>query len=296
MIHYFDWLPQLEAIQGVVGIPDELTLFTYSDIVRDSADIAEMLRVPHKIDSFMMVFHVAGSAKVTIDLVEYNLSTPNNSIRIMPSQIILLDSVSDDFDAHVVVMSKRFVDNLLVYINGSVSLRPGMRFDVVEAISADDVKGLEYFVKALRRMLQNDDNPYRMQVVQHSIMAIFYSSDKLREINDNDSARSSADTLSRSFLQLVKENFRKERQLKFYSDALCITPRYLSRVVKECTGSSAADWIERYVVLEARALLKSTTMTVQQISDYLNFPSQTFFGKYFKRRAGLSPKEYRRIG
>ena len=296
MIHYFDWLPQLEAMQGVVGIPDELALFTYSDIVRDSADIAEMLRVPHKIDSFMMVFHVAGSAKVTIDMVEYNLSTPNNSIRIMPSQIILLDSVSEDFDAHVVVMSKRFVDNLLVYINGSVSLRPGMRFDVVEAISVDDVKGLEYFVKALRRMLQNDDNPYRMQVVQHSIMAIFYSSDKLREINDNDSARSSADTLSRSFLQLVKENFRKERQLKFYSDALCITPRYLSRVVKECTGSSAADWIERYVVLEARALLKSTTMTVQQISDYLNFPSQTFFGKYFKRRAGLSPKEYRRIG
>ena len=183
MIHYFDWLPQLEAMQGVVGIPDELALFAYSDIVRDSADIAEMLRVPHKIDSFMMVFHVAGSAKVTIDMVEYNLSTPNNSIRIMPSQIILLDSVSEDFDAHVVVMSKRFVDNLLVYINGSVSLRPGMRFDVVESISADDVKGLEYFVKALRRMLQNDDNPYRMQVVQHSIMAIFYSSDKLRDIN-----------------------------------------------------------------------------------------------------------------
>ena len=86
------------------------------------------------------------------------------------------------------------------------------------------------------------------------------------------------------------------KQLKFYADALCITPRYLSRVVKECTGSSAADWIERYVVLEARALLKSTSMTIQQISDELNFPSQTFFGKYFKRRVGMSPKDYRRVG
>jgi AraC-like DNA-binding protein len=127
-------------------------------------------------------------------------------------------------------------------------------------------------------------------------MAIFYSSERLRDINDNDPTRSSAGNISRTFLQLVKDNFRQERQLKFYSDALCITPRYLSRVVRECTGSSASDWIERYVVLEARALLKSTNMTIQQISDYLNFPSQTFFGKYFKRRAGLSPKEYRRIG
>ena len=149
---------------------------------------------------------------------------------------------------------------------------------------------------ALRRVLQNDDNPYRMKVVQHVIMAIFYSSERLRDINDSDLAYSSADNISRKFLEMVKENFRTQRQLQFYSDALCITPRYLSRVVKETTGSTAADWIERYVVLEARALLKSTDMTIQQISDYLNFPSQTFFGKYFKRRAGMSPKEYRRLG
>ena len=108
--------------------------------------------------------------------------------------------------------------------------------------------------------------------------------------------RVSADILTKEFLTLVKANFREERQLKFYADKMCITPRYLSRVVKECTQFSAADWIERCVVLEARALLKSTNMTVQQISDELNFPSQTFFGKYFKRRVGLSPKEYRRRG
>ena len=77
---------------------------------------------------------------------------------------------------------------------------------------------------------------------------------------------------------------------------MCITPRYLSRVVKESTQFSAAEWIERLVVLEARALLKSTNMTIQQISDELNFSTQTFFGKYFKRRVGLSPKEYRREG
>jgi AraC-like DNA-binding protein len=296
MIQYFNWLPQIEATEGVASIPNELALFTYSDLVKRDVTIMDKLRQPHKFDFFMMIFHFAGSVNLKIDMVEYDLSTPNNSIRIMPSQIVGLESVSADFDAHVVIMSRSFLENLLVYINGNVSLRPGIKLDAIEPLQPVEVRGLDLFVNALRRVLQNDDNTYRMKVVQHVIMAIFYSSERLRDINDNDPARSSADNISRTFLQLVKDNFRQERQLKFYSDALCITPRYLSRVVRECTGSSASDWIERYVVLEARALLKSTNMTIQQISDYLNFPSQTFFGKYFKRRAGLSPKEYRRIG
>lgn len=296
MIQYFNWLPQIETKERVASIPNELALFTYSDLVKSDVTIMDKLRQPHKFDFFMMIFHFAGSVNLKIDMVEYDLSTPNNSIRIMPSQIVGLESVSADFDAHVVIMSRSFLENLLVYINGNVSLRPGIKLDAIEPLQPVEVRGLDLFVNALRRVLQNDDNPYRMKVVQHVIMAIFYSSERLRDINDNDPTRSSADNISRTFLQLVKDNFRQERQLKFYSDALCITPRYLSRVVRECTGSSASDWIERYVVLEARALLKSTNMTIQQISDYLNFPSQTFFGKYFKRRAGLSPKEYRRIG
>ena len=296
MIQYFNWLPQIETMNGVASIPNELALFTYSDMVKGDTSIIDKLRMPHKFDFFMMIFHFAGSINLKIDMVEYDLSTPNNSIRIMPSQIVALESVSADFDAHIVIMSRSFLENLLVYINGNVSLRPGIRRDAIEPLQSFEVRGLELFVNALRRVLQNDDNPYRMKVVQHVIMAIFYSSERLRDINDSDLAYSSADNISRKFLEMVKENFRSQRQLQFYSDALCITPRYLSRVVKETTGSTAADWIERYVVLEARALLKSTDMTIQQISDYLNFPSQTFFGKYFKRRAGMSPKEYRRLG
>jgi AraC-like DNA-binding protein len=74
---------------------------------------------------------------------------------------------------------------------------------------------------------------------------------------------------------------------------LSLTPKYLSQIIKASTGKSANEWIDEYVMLEAKALLKSTTMTIQQISDELNFPSQSFFGKYFKRCEGVSPKEYR---
>jgi AraC-like DNA-binding protein len=88
----------------------------------------------------------------------------------------------------------------------------------------------------------------------------------------------------------VQEHFRSERFINFYADKLCITPKYLSKLVKEKTGRSAGEWIESYVILEARTMLQSTDMTIQQIASALNFPNQSFFGKYFKRATGLSPK------
>jgi AraC-like DNA-binding protein len=66
-------------------------------------------------------------------------------------------------------------------------------------------------------------------------------------------------------------------------------------VIKENSNMPAAAWIDNSVVLEARAMLKSTNMTIQQISDELNFPSQSFFGKFFKRVTGMSPKAYQKV-
>lgn len=300
MIQYFDWLPQLEALPGVDSVENELVVFKYSEAMSQLLDTMplnrDIMRSPHKFDFFMFVNHTSGSAKVKIDMEEYMLENPFNVVKIAPGQIVSLDNLSPDFDALVILMSKRFIENLLVYINGSFPIHLSGTIALVEHYDIEDDLTFNMFYKAVRHCLRDKANPYRLQVVQHVVMAMFYSSEKIRQVEESSTPRTNADVLSKRFLELAKENFRKERQLQFYADMLCITPRYLSRVVKECTGSSAAEWIERCVVLEARALLKSTNMTIQQISDELNFPSQTFFGKYFKRRVGMSPKEYRRVG
>ncbi len=95
------------------------------------------------------------------------------------------------------------------------------------------------------------------------------------------------------FLNLVQKHFKKERFLKFYAEKLDLTPKHLSRTMKNLTGFTAVEWIERYVVLEAKVMLKASNLNIQQISDELNFPSQSFFGKYFKKNVGMSPKEFR---
>ena len=302
MIQYIDWLPQLESVKDVVGIENQVAIFTYSDILKnlttqdDFATLNEFIGNPHKFDFFMIVHHTHGRLDAKIDMQDIHITEPNNSIKLAPGQIVEIVSISEDFDATVMILSKRFIEDMMVHLNVQIPFRSRKDINPIEHLTDEDMAMEQHFLKAVKHILSNQDNPYRLQVLQHSILAIIYSSEKIRDIKESEQPRTNADIISKEFIKLVQENFRQERQLQFYADKLCITPRYLSRVVKESTSSSAADWIERYVVLEARALLKSTNMTIQQISDYLNFPSQTFFGKYFKRRMGVSPKEYRRVG
>ena len=84
------------------------------------------------------------------------------------------------------------------------------------------------------------------------------------------------------------------REVQYYADKLCITPKYLTIVTRQISGNSAANWITRSVILNAKALLSTTQLTIQQVSNKLNFPNPSFFGQYFLRHTGMTPKEFRR--
>ena len=78
------------------------------------------------------------------------------------------------------------------------------------------------------------------------------------------------------------------------SDKLFISPKYLSLLVKEATGRSAANWIDEYVIMEAKNMLRFSGRNIQQVTYDLNFPNQSSFGKYFKHLTGMSPTQYQR--
>lgn len=99
--------------------------------------------------------------------------------------------------------------------------------------------------------------------------------------------------LVKQFLELVEMHHKTERQVGFYASRIHLTPKYLSLLIKQNTRKSANDWINSYVMLEAKAMLKSSKLSIQQISEELNFADQSVFGRYFKRLEGISPKEYR---
>ena len=90
-----------------------------------------------------------------------------------------------------------------------------------------------------------------------------------------------------------KWSFHQERDVTFYADKQCLSARYFSSVIKEKSGSSALQWIIQNVITEAKYLLDNTDLSIKEIATKLNFPTQSFFGKYFKQYVGISPKEYR---
>ena len=96
------------------------------------------------------------------------------------------------------------------------------------------------------------------------------------------------------FIALVTEYHTTERGMAFYADKLCLTPKYLSKLVKQATGRSAPDWIDSFVILEAKNLLKYSDKTIKEIVFALHFPNQSVFYKFFKAHTGMTPSEYRK--
>jgi AraC-like DNA-binding protein len=167
-----------------------------------------------------------------------------------------------------------------------------MYHNPVNKISAESLLNLQIYFSVLHKAAANDENPFRLQVIENLIRAFYYGGINKFNYKEQDKIPLKNNVIER-FIELVEEHYREERLIGFYADKLCITPKYLSKLVKENTGRSAGEWIENHVILEARALLQSSDMTIQQIAASLNFPNQSFFGKYFKRATGISPKQYR---
>lgn len=246
---------------------------------------------PVKFSATTMIFIKSGECKADINLITYDIVGPAFVI-VRNSQIMLPKYISPDFRASVMVMSKNFNDNISLFLNhvpiyGLISRHP------VVSLPKQSLPEIDKFFKDLREILADVSNPYASQALVFTIVAFTYKTlYKCYEPFQNEFA-SGGGRISDRFIALVQEHFRKERFLDFYASKLEITPKHLSRTVKCQTGYTAVEWIEKFVILEAKVLLKSSNLNIQQIADELNFPSQSFFGKYFKKITGLSPKEFR---
>lgn len=97
----------------------------------------------------------------------------------------------------------------------------------------------------------------------------------------------------RQFMSLLNLHYREQRRVTFYSEQMHITPKYLGSIVTHQTGRTVSDWIDHFVISEAKMLLGYSNLTIQEITYKLNFPNQSFFCKYFKSHTGMTPSEFR---
>ena len=246
---------------------------------------------PVKFTSNVSIFLKNGEIEADIDLINIKLQSPC-ILNIRSGQILPIKYFSVDFQCSFIVMSKRFIDNLFLLLKDNRAYGVACRNSIIP-INSEITRRFESFYSHIDDIFRDKDNPSGYQTMVLAISSFFFEIAYKCFVPQLEHKLRNNNRISDRFLSLVQEHFKKERFLDFYATQLEISPKHLSRTMKATTGFTAVEWIERYVILEAKVMLKSTNLSIQQISDELNFPSQSFFGKYFKKNVGISPKEFR---
>ncbi|MDE7159665.1 MAG: helix-turn-helix domain-containing protein [Muribaculaceae bacterium] len=282
-------LRDITQVVNNVHYREEITVFRLCGNI-----LPEVL--PLRVESLLICLCKAGELRLSIDLKEYTLEL-DSLLVLHPNSFMTSIEASDDCEMTVVACSRNVVENIVPKLTDLLPLMLETRVDNLVRLSPGEAHALEGWFSGLYRLLDTPDSPFKRPKMLCMLQGLLY------EMMDMHHTRAQAAPVMRKsrreeimarFLLAVTENFRHERHVTFYADLLCITPKHLSAVVKGISGRTAGDWIDSYVIMEAKVMLLSTDCTIQEIAAKLNFANQSFFGKYFKHLTGISPSEYRK--
>ena len=289
-ISYIKWRSSIEDITPADHrIGDDILLIDNSHTMR--AELSSD-NEPFRIDMTMAIIYEQGSADLKINMRDYHIEAPA-VLLVLNDQIYQSAGQSEDLRSKVILMSRSFSDSLFANSGEILPLKSSiMKNPVMKIENEENVFG--QFFQLLQNIAASPRQEFKIESARHLTLSMFYGYSHLKhEVNEVKSTNSRQEEIFTKFTELLERHHKKEREIAFYADKMCMTSKHLSQVIKDYTGKTALGLIEEYVISEAKSMLLSTTMSIQQISDELNFPSQSVFGKYFKRVAGISPSEYR---
>ena len=110
---------------------------------------------------------------------------------------------------------------------------------------------------------------------------------------DSDNASSRKLEIYMQLIQLIDQYYTCERGVRFYADRLCLSPKYLTSLVKSVSDNSVQELVFKAITKKAISLITTTDKSIKEIADYLNFPNASAFGTFFKKQVGMSPINYR---
>lgn len=264
-------------------------------IIFNGINEAPLYDYPSHIDATIVAVCLKGNIHFGINMQEYHIKA-NSLVVILPGQIVQLYEHSDDFAGLFLGMSREFSKDTILSVQKLLSALLYVKDHPCTELTEDDIKCISQYHTMLWEKVKMKDTFYRKEIVQSLTLSLFYEICKIfhRYQSLKNGHVSNKDKIFLQFMNSIADHYREERKLSFYADILCITSKYLSVIVKDESGYTASEIIDNYVILEAKTLLKSTNMTIQEIANYLNFANQSFFGKYFKKHTGISPKEYKK--
>lgn len=278
-------------IPGKLAIIDNLEEKSYEHIEQQDKSF------PIQLDMNVCFLCTSGQIDLEIDLNMYTLHEGDAAmiltgsflrvIRIKDSARIAFIAINSDFLKYV-----GNVKTVIEHVN-KVKRMP------VSHMEPDMMEESLMIYNEIKKKLSNPDYRFKEEVaksyIQIMLCNFFDRFVQKNETTEEQAPKSRKEELFKNFIKLVKDNYLNHRSITFYADKLCVSPKYLSSVVHKVSEKYATDWINQYVILEAKSMLRMEDTNIKDVSNHLNFANQSFFAKFFKKHTGYTPKEYKAL-
>ena len=295
-------IKELRAIFPQDSINDTLSDDLFISEMRYISEM-DIMKYPCRFRGYLAFFCIEGHFELEINLKRFSVRE-NSLFLYTPGNIVRVANISKE--------EKEMVHFIVVAI--SSDLMSSTRFDFNKlydeslhllenpsVVLSEQEKELCKSYLSLINEVSELKIPNTKESVTSLISSIFYLMGALwgnrvtEAIKNQDEGSIRSKAIFERFLKLVRDYHTKERNLSFYADKLFLTPKYLSKLIKTVSGKSAHEWIDSFVILEAKNLLKYSDMSIKSIVYELNFPNQTTFYRFFKTKTGMTPSEYRKM-
>lgn len=287
----------------IVSIADFLNRFSPEEVFGSKLAIidmdgveAEVLDKPVRFDAFSMFIATRGEMSIEINYQTHKLGR-NMSLMLFNEN--LLDNIrfSPDFKGYHLIIAKDLAIEIVREFDEIPSLEVPKHLNPVSELSDTDMLLIQTHIERIRSSIADKKHPFYRNIIKNELglLLMHFLHIRMRETSNISTMRkmSHKEEIAIQFISLLIENYKDQHEVNFYSGELCITPEYLSKVMKEFSGKTANIWINEALIAEAKILLRKPNATILQVAEELYFFDQSHFGKFFKKHTGKGPLEYR---
>ena len=285
-----------EVVTSYDSFQDEVSIMEF-----DHVSIQELKKLaplnPTRFDALILIGITEGVLEIQIDYISYKAEA-NSLTLIMPTHITHFKAENDNLKGWILAISKEYIvsqpfsghkPTVLSYMQ--------LKKNPLTVFDHDEYQSLFVSLDYIKSKMRKQTHIFYKDIVKLALLMFFadlgnlYFSKKKYHLT---ATLSRKEELFSDFQTLLRDHCKKQHDVKFYAGKLCITTQYLSSILKEQSGRSASQWIQEALIIEAKGMLKSPRVNVQQVADKLNFPDQSTFGKFFKKHTGISPMVFRK--
>lgn len=268
----------------------EVTLF-------DDISWSDLVQTPTQIGFLMIAFCTEGEASFTLNgNVQY--MKRGDLLISFGNQVFDEQHIDENFHGKAMLLSRTFAQNCIVGLNKMWPYLLYLMEHPVLELSVEEQDWINDCYALINRRLRKKPGRYMREATESLVRAFYFEICNLLDARvqpaEQTKAQSRAYAIFDQFIRLVSAHYKQERSVEWYSSEMCLTPKHLSEVVKQVSGRTAGQWITTLVMIEIKSLLSNTSLSIKEITDEMNFPNQSFLGKYFKNVEGISPSDFRR--